>query len=150
MRTVLDLALARDLRRDSELSEADYDILSTLSESDDDRWRAGDLAARLLWSTSRLAHQVGRMERRGLVRRTASESDARGAVVALTPKGREVLHAAARLHVASVRRHLFDLLTPEESETLERIATRVLAALTPDETPSSDRPAQTVQGERRA
>lgn len=126
MRTVLDLAISRDLRQDSGLSDADYDVLSTLSEAEGDSWRAGDLAARLLWSTSRLAHQVGRMEQRGLVRRTASHDDARGAVVALTAAGREVLEAAARQHVASVRRHLVDLLTADEIATLDRIATKAI------------------------
>jgi DNA-binding MarR family transcriptional regulator len=132
MRTVLDLSISRDLRQDSGLSDADYDVLSTLSEAEGDSWRAGDLAARLLWSSSRLAHQVGRMERRGLVRRTTSDDDARGAVVALAPGGREVLEAAARLHVASVRRHLVDLLTVEEIATLDRIATKVLEQAGPD------------------
>jgi DNA-binding MarR family transcriptional regulator len=132
MRTVLDLAITRDLRQDSGLSDADYDVLSTLSEAEGDSWRAGDLAARLLWSTSRLAHQVGRMERRGLVRRTTSDDDARGAVVALTPAGRDVLEAAARLHVVSVRRHLVDLLTAEEVASLDRIAAKVLEQAGPD------------------
>src|SRR4051794_40030025 len=93
MRTLLDLQIARDLKTDSGLSEADYDILSTLSESPDGSWRARDLAARLLWSTSRLAHQVGRMEQRGLVARAGVDDDARGAVVALTKTGRAVLQA---------------------------------------------------------
>ncbi|MGB9112897.1 MAG: hypothetical protein WCF24_09255, partial [Acidimicrobiales bacterium] len=56
MRQLLDLQLARDLERDSGLSEPDYDVLTTLTERDDARWRMGDLATRLLWSTSRLAH----------------------------------------------------------------------------------------------
>src|SRR5438874_11820901 len=79
MRTLLDLQLARDLAEDAGLSEADYDVLSTLSEVSTHRWRASDLARRLLWSTSRLAHHVGRMERRGLVHRENSEEDGRGA-----------------------------------------------------------------------
>lgn len=129
MRTLLDLQIARDLRADSGLSEADYDVLSTLSESTDDSWRARDLAARLLWSTSRLAHQVGRMEQRGLVERLGAADDARGAFVRLTPRGRRVLEAAALPHVASVRRNLIDLLTPDEVAALDGIATKVLARL---------------------
>ncbi|MEO6885493.1 MAG: hypothetical protein ABI232_04285 [Jatrophihabitantaceae bacterium] len=43
------------MEQDSDLSEADYDVLSTLSESPEGCWRARNLAARLLWSTSRLA-----------------------------------------------------------------------------------------------
>lgn len=131
MRTLLDLAIARDMRADSGLSEADYDVLSTLSEADDDQWRANELAARLLWSTSRLAHQVGRMEGRGLVRRSGVDGDARGAVVALTDAGRRTLDAAAPAHVESVRRHLIDLLTPTDVRALDRIASRVVARLEP-------------------
>lgn len=126
MRTLLDLAISRDLRQDSGLSEADYDVLSTLSESPNDSWRARDLAARLLWSTSRLAHQVGRMEQRNLVTRSGTDTDARGAVVALTRHGRGVLDAAALPHVASVRRNLIDLLTPTELKVLDRIAGKVV------------------------
>lgn len=126
MRTLLDLEISRDLRRDSGFSEADYDVLSGLSESPDGSWRAHEFAARLLWSTSRLAHQVGRMEQRGLVQRRGTDDDARGSVVALTDRGREALRAAAPPHVASVRRNLVDLLTPAEIRTLDRIARKVV------------------------
>jgi DNA-binding MarR family transcriptional regulator len=126
MRTLLDLQIARDLKYDSGLSEADYDVLSTLSESPDNAWRAGDLAARLLWSTSRLAHHAGRMEQRGLVLRSGVDADARGATIALTAAGSAVLRAAAPPHVASVRRHLIGLLSPSDIKALDRIATRVV------------------------
>lgn len=129
MRTLLDLRIARDLRNDSELSEADYDVLSTLSGSPDGSWRANDFAARLLWSTSRLAHQIGRMEQRGLVERRGTVDDGRGAVVVLTPRGRATLEAAAPAHVASVRANLIDLLTPAEIRALDRIAGKVVAHL---------------------
>lgn len=129
MRTLLDLAISRDLRTDSGLSETDYDVLSTLSESGADQWRARELSARLLWSTSRLAHQVRRMEKRGLVRRRGTANDARGATVALTEAGRAALRAAAPPHVESVRRYLIDVLSPAEVRTLGRIASRVVVAL---------------------
>src|SRR5260370_19738305 len=66
MRTLLDLQIARDLSKDSGLSETDYDVLSTLSETPGGCWRAPDLAAQLLWATNRLAHHVGRLEPRRL------------------------------------------------------------------------------------
>jgi DNA-binding MarR family transcriptional regulator len=132
MRTLLDLQIARDLKRDSDLSEPDYDVLSTLSESSDSSWRARDLAARLLWSTSRLAHQVGRMEQRGLVARRGVNDDGRGAIVELTEHGRAVLHEAAPAHVESVRRHLVDLLSPAETKTLDRIARKIIVHLSGD------------------
>ncbi|HEY8302392.1 MAG TPA: MarR family transcriptional regulator [Jatrophihabitans sp.] len=126
MRTLLDLEISRDLRHDSHLSDTDYDVLSTLSESADGSWRARELADRLLWSTSRLAHQVGRMEQRGLVQRFGTDADGRGAIVELTTEGRAVLAAAAPSHVGSVRRNLIDLLTPAEVRALDRIARKVV------------------------
>jgi DNA-binding MarR family transcriptional regulator len=133
MRTLLDLQLTRDLGTDSGLSEPDYDVLSTLSEAAEGRWRASELATRLLWSSSRLAHHVGRMERRGLVRRRASADDGRGAVIELTDAGWSTLRSAAPLHVASVRRRFIDLLTPAELATLGGIAQKVLDHLGPEE-----------------
>ena len=131
MRTLLDLQLARDLNRDSGLSEPDYDVLSTLSEIPDSRWRAGDLAARLSWSTSRLTHHTTRMQARGLVAREASPEDGRGAVICLTEAGWAVLRDAAPSHVRSVRALFIDLLTPEEIDTLAAISEEVVARLAP-------------------
>jgi DNA-binding MarR family transcriptional regulator len=129
MRTLLDLQIARDLSKDSGLSETDYDVLSTLSEKPESRWRARDLAAQLLWSTSRLAHHVGRMEQRGLVARQPCPGDARGALISLTEQGRATLEQAAPLHVASVHRHIIDLLTPAEIAALDTIAGKVITHL---------------------
>lgn len=126
MRTLLDLRLARDLAQDCGLSEPDYDVLSTLTEAPGSSWRANELAARLLWSSSRLAHHVGRMERRGLVTRRSSDDDGRGAVIAISDEGMAILRRAAPGHVESVRRHLVDLLTPAEIETLAAISAKVI------------------------
>jgi DNA-binding MarR family transcriptional regulator len=126
MRALLDLQIARDLSKDSGLSDADYDVLSTLSEKPESCWRAGDLAAQLLWSTSRLAHHVGRMEQRGLVARQPCADDARGALISLTQQGQATLRQAAPPHVASVRRHMIDLLTDDEVAALDTIAAKVI------------------------
>ena len=129
MRTLLDLQITRALQCDSGLSDADYDVLSTLSEKPEGSWRARDLASRLLWSTSRLAHHVGRMEHRGLVAREPCADDARGALISLTEQGRDALVEAAPLHVASVRRHLIGLLTADEVAALDTIAEKVIPPL---------------------
>ena len=118
-----------DLSSDSGPSDSDYDALSTLTVAPEPIWRARDLAAPLLWSTSRLAHHVGRMERRGLVARDACSDDGRGATVALTEDGWKALREAAPLHVESVRRHFIDLLTPTEIKALAAISTKVLTHL---------------------
>jgi DNA-binding MarR family transcriptional regulator len=93
--------------------------------------RFRELGSRLKWSTSRLSHQIARMEQRGLVARSAIDDDARGAVVALTDSGWQILLAAAPLHVESVRRNLIDLISPAELRALDQIARKVLDHLQP-------------------
>ena len=129
MRALLDLQLTRDLARNSGLSEADYDVLSSVSEAAGHSMRLGDLAAHMLWSKSRLSHHVTRMERRGLVARQDCASDARGAVLTLTEAGWQAIRDAAPGHVESVRAHFLDLLTAEQVQALAGITDTVLAHL---------------------
>lgn len=132
MRALLDLQISRDLWRDSSLSDADYDVLSTLTEGPGESWRSTDLARHLLWSTSRLSHQVTRMERRGLVVRADCADDGRGALLSLTKAGRAALATAAPSHVAAVRRHFLDLLTPAEIECVAAVSAKVIEHLGTD------------------
>lgn len=129
LRTVLPAQIARDLLLDSGLSEPDYDVLSNLSEADAHRGRLGDLAARMLWSRSRLSHHVSRMEQRGLVTREEHPGDGRGAVVVLTARGLQATEVAAPGHVASVRRHFIDLLSREQLAVLAEVAEVIVERL---------------------
>jgi DNA-binding MarR family transcriptional regulator len=123
----VDTAVARDLSRDSGLSMPDYQVLSALSEAERNRQRLTELAGRMRWSPSRLSHHVSRMQARGLVDRTGCKDDLRGAYVVLTDEGLRVLQAAAPDHVASVRRHLIDLLSDGQLTALTEIGERVAA-----------------------
>ncbi|GLZ75465.1 MarR family transcriptional regulator [Actinorhabdospora filicis] len=129
LRNLLDARIARDLTEDAGLSEQDYDVMSNLSACEGRRTGVGDLAARLRWSHSRLSHHLTRMEKRGLVAREEHPGDARGAIAALTPAGWAALREAAPGHVASVREHLMDVLTPEQVRVLGDVAEAVLARL---------------------
>ena len=133
--SVVVAAIVSDLLAESGLSDADYEVLSNLTDAPDHRLRAGDLARKIRWSTSRLAHQVTRMEQRGLLRRLARDDDARGSDLQLTPRGRKAIVDAAPQHVASVRRHLYDHLSEQQVRQLAAITTTLLAAhdLTLDE-----------------
>ncbi len=129
LQALLPAQLARDLGRDSGLSDPDYDVLSTISEKPGDRWPLRDLAAKMLWSRSRLSHHLARMEQRGLVAREDDPADRRGCMIVLTAHGLRTLERASPLHVASVRRHLMDHLTDADVRALTRIAERVVAHL---------------------
>jgi DNA-binding MarR family transcriptional regulator len=141
MRALLDLQINRDLARDAGLSEPDYDVLSNLSETEGYRWRLSDLAARMLWSKSRLSHHLTRMQQRGLVTREDCPEDGRGAVVVLTQGGLRAIQAAAPDHVASVRRHLIDLLSSDQIAALGDITETVLSHLATLDQQPARRPA---------
>lgn len=126
MRNDLGATLERQLVQDSGLSSADYELLVVLSETEGHRLRARELRTQVSWDRSRLAHQVRRMEKRGLLRRTECETDARGTMVELTEHGLESIRQAAPGHLEAARRYLVDLLSPEELDTLATICERVL------------------------
>ena len=121
--------LGRDLVDATGLSMADYEILVRLSDRPERRMRMSELAEATLSSRSRLSHQIDRMERAGLVRRETCDSDKRGLNAVMTEHGWDVLVAAAPSHVASVREHFVDVLTPEEFEALGAACAKVVARL---------------------
>lgn len=133
MRALLDLRVSRETMRDSGLSEADYDVLANLAAGPGHRCRINELAGTMVWSKSRLSHQLSRMRQRGLVAREECADDARGAVIVLTDAGRAAIEAATPSHVASVRRNFFDLLSPEQLGRLEEFTSTLLAHLTSTE-----------------
>ncbi len=121
--------LHRELQDAHGMTIADYEVLVQLSERDGRQMRMTQLAGRVASSKSRLSHQIARMERAGLVRRVECPDDARGVIAELTDKGMDLLRAAAPTHVAGVRDHLVDLLTPEEHAALATMFERVLKHL---------------------
>ncbi len=132
--TALPARIGRDLARDSGLSSADYEVLSTLSEKPNHRWLLKDLAAKMEWTRSRLSHHVGRMAARGLIEKEPDAHDARGCILHLTADGLGVLEPAAGLHVVSVRARLLDHLSPDELALLGELSTRIADLPDPAET----------------
>ncbi|MGH4021732.1 MAG: MarR family winged helix-turn-helix transcriptional regulator [Pseudonocardiaceae bacterium] len=122
---LLECRLHRDLQQTHDLALADYELLVRLSEAPGCRVRMSSLAGLVTSSKSRVSHQVGRMEKAGLVRREECPSDARGVYAVLTEDGGRVLRVAAPTHVEGVRAHLIDELSPEERAVLTQVFERV-------------------------
>ncbi|MCC5578777.1 MULTISPECIES: MarR family winged helix-turn-helix transcriptional regulator [Microtetraspora] len=118
-------ALDRQLEADSGVSMLDYEVLVVLSEAPDRRMRMRDLADAVLSTRSGATRAVTRLERLGWVRRTDCADDRRGTEAELTEEGLAKLAATAPGHVAAVRAHMFDLLTPREVEHLRTVGTKI-------------------------
>jgi DNA-binding MarR family transcriptional regulator len=119
---VLRSALAARLQSDSGLSTGDYSVLLALSEAEGGRMRSSELAAHIGWERSRLSHHLGRMERRGLIRREECVTDNRGAEAVLEPAGAEAFNGATVPHLTAVRELFVDALTPAQLAAAGEIA----------------------------
>jgi DNA-binding MarR family transcriptional regulator len=125
----LSATLQRELQNDAGLSIPDYEVLVHLTDSPEGRVRVTDLARLLQWERSRVSHHVTRMESRRLVERVECSEDGRGAFVVITSQGRAAIEQAAPGHVSTVRRLVFDGLSPKELDTLATIIEKALAQL---------------------
>ncbi|GAA0386066.1 MarR family transcriptional regulator [Microbispora corallina] len=126
---LLQMALERQLQRDSGMPHAYYMILVALSESPERTMTMTQLAAFLQYSASRLSHAMARLEEKGWVRRAKRHEDRRTTVAQLTDAGFAALVEAAPGHVEEVRRILFDPLTPQQTREFHGLLDRILAGM---------------------
>lgn len=121
--------LDRELLQQVGIPHAYYTIMVALSEQPHRALRMTEIADLLRFSKSRLTHAISRLEERGWVERVACSTDRRGQFAVLTEAGLAALEAAAPIHVAGVRAHVFDRLTPEQVEQLRAIGEAIAAPL---------------------
>lgn len=130
--------LDRDLRVEHGVSMTEYEILVRLSERPGRRMRMALLADALCHSRSRVTHTVTRLEKAGLLTRSASLDDGRGIEAVMSDEGFALLEAAASTHVAGVQRNLIELISPEDLATIGRTMDLVSDRLLAGRSPSSD------------
>jgi len=124
--------LDSQLRRDAELMHFEYFVLAVLSEAPKRTLRMTALAAQTNATLPRLSHVIRRLEDRGLVERFPCPENARATNARLTGAGWRKIREAAPGHVANVRQHVIDALTPEQLNQLAAITDAILGRLDPD------------------
>ena len=96
------------------LDGGDYQLLAMLSESPGRKMKMCDLAETLGLSRSGLTRRMEGVLKAKYVSRISDQNDGRAAFAQITEKGLTLIKKVAPHHVASVRRHMIDLLTPAE------------------------------------
>jgi len=92
------------------LGEGEFDVLATLRRSGEPyELTPGELAASTMVTSGAVTKRVDRLVEQGLATRRVSDSDARGRVVALTAKGRDLIDRAFTAHMANEHRLLGSL-----------------------------------------
>ncbi len=127
--TWLPWSIDHQLRRDSDLSMVEYQVMARLSQHPERTLRMGLLADLVNSSLSRLSHLVKRLEDRGLIRREPDPADGRFISAVLTDEGFQVLAEAAPAHVAHVRSLVIDVLSPEQLRRLGLSADRIMSRI---------------------
>lgn len=141
--------LDRDLRRDADMPHAYYLILAMLSEAPERSLRMSQLAQAAWASPSRMSHAVDRLQEAGWVERRPSPDDRRGQIAVLTDLGYQRLVEAAPGHAESVRRIMFDPLSPELLDAFGQVCDLALKQLADPRSSGPARPdAATVTGQR--
>jgi DNA-binding MarR family transcriptional regulator len=120
--------LDTDLREDTGLRLADFDVLAQLAGAGE--LRMTDLAARTLISRSGLTRRVARLVDEGLVRRANVAGDGRGVVVALTEAGIAALAETVPVHLRGVSRLFVERLDDQELAVLETALGKVIVDCT--------------------
>lgn len=127
---LLPQVLDRTLKDEVGLNHARYAILITLAAEGGDAVTMTELARIAGLSRSRLSHALDSLEERGWVSRSSCRRDKRTLSAALTPAGREMLRAAAPVHVDQVRELVLDPLSAQERDQLRTILGKLLPGVT--------------------
>lgn len=116
--------LSTDLAMKTRLPLGDFDVLAQLALAGGEL-RMTELATKAFSSRSAMTRRVDRMIGEGFVRRTSSEGDGRGVLVALTEAGLARLTEAVPVHLRGVSKLFLEQLDDEELEVLERALAKV-------------------------
>ena len=116
--------LETQLEEQTGLALADYDVLAQLAIADGEL-RMTELANRALISRSGMTRRVARLVDEGLVRRSETNADGRGVVVALTDAGVARLGVTAPAHSRGIAEYFVSRLDDQELAVLESALDKV-------------------------
>ncbi|RMI28297.1 MarR family winged helix-turn-helix transcriptional regulator [Nocardia stercoris] len=120
------------------LSVLDFTALTRLTRSAGRRMRMTDLAAQAQLSTSGVTRLVDRLERNGFARREPDPVDRRSSYAVLTDHGEATMAAVWPKYLATLDTWFFDLITPEQRETLVGILRHIRETTFPDAAKTTD------------
>jgi len=116
--------LATDLAMKTRLPLGDFDVLAQLALAGGEL-RMTELAAKAFSSRSAMTRRVDRLVEEGLVRRTSSDADGRGVVIAVTETGMARLAEAMPVHLEGVSKLFLERLDDRELAVLEQALDKV-------------------------
>jgi DNA-binding MarR family transcriptional regulator len=109
---------------DDTLSQAEYDVLLTVTRADDMTARLRDVTANMLISQPSVSRLVDRMVTRGLIDKCADPEDGRGALVKATDAGASLFRKLASVHGRVIAERM-SLLSDDELAQLRDLTLKL-------------------------
>ena len=144
----LPATLDSQLQRDAGIGHFEFLVMARLSVAPDRTLRMSVLAALAEGSLPRLSQAVGRLEKRGWIRRIPDPTDGRYTLAILTGEGQAKVAETAPGHMETVRGYVFDQLSRSQVRQLTSIGERILQALPPDVTWPAEMPTEFASDRR--
>jgi DNA-binding MarR family transcriptional regulator len=132
--------VGRGLKTDADLSKAEFAALAGLAAAGGED-RPAAVARRIGWDSSRLAHQLERLEAQGLVHRRPTPGSGRASIVALTDAGRAAHRRAVGPHLRAAKHWFAEALDGDQLAGLADALGAIeqhLDALTTPAAPAAD------------
>lgn len=110
------------------LNAAGFDVLATLRRAPPPHaLTPGALMDQMMITSGTMTNRIDQLAKAGLVSRAPDPSDARRALIALTPQGFALIERVLDDHLAT-QRAILEALTPEEIRQLDDVLRRLLAS----------------------
>lgn len=109
---------------DDTLSQAEYDVLLTVTRGSDQTARLRDVTANMLISQPSVSRLVDRMVARGLLTKCADPDDGRGALVRATDAGAALFRRIASSHGRAIAERM-SLLSDDELAQLRDLTAKL-------------------------
>jgi DNA-binding MarR family transcriptional regulator len=109
---------------DDTLTQAEYDVLLTVTRGEDMTARLRDVTANMLISQPSVSRLVDRMTVRGLISKCADPEDGRGALLRATDEGAQMFRRLASAHGKAIAERMA-VLTDEELAQLRTLTAKL-------------------------
>jgi DNA-binding MarR family transcriptional regulator len=120
--------LDAELVAEEGITTRDYEVLLFLSQAPERKLPMSGLAESTMLTRSGITRLVDGLVETGLIERVSCKSDARVSYAQLTDAGYEKLRKCGYTHIASIRRLFLAHFTPEETELLAGLLSRLPGA----------------------
>ncbi|MFJ4253514.1 MarR family winged helix-turn-helix transcriptional regulator [Microbacterium sp. NPDC090003] len=108
----------------TDISQAEYDVMLTVTRSPDMTARLRDITANMLISQPSVSRLVDRMVTNGLVTKCADPDDGRGSLITATDAGARAFRAVATVHGRSIAERM-SALDDDELRTLRELSDKL-------------------------